>query len=197
MKDRSCVIVAHAHIADGCKRIERDVAFAHILAPQVDVGVLKKMGLQVYGNGWPCFCNYDDTYMNPPIRPDEVMAVLARNKTCPAVAAGDGFYTGKLRTCLAQGCLPLFYGRGEPFTFDPLEKYLPLDYEHRVAMPGDLLRVVKWFDSHETERQALVDRLWSKSSPDWSLFDRCVNDVLSGRDMNTDTWWIDYGGYRC
>lgn len=196
-KRSACTMIAHAHIGDGCKRIERDVAFAHILAPQDEIEVLKLMGLHVYGDGWSGFCNYDDSYMHPPIKPSEVGRVLAQAKTCPAVAAGDDFYTGKLRTCLAQGCLPLFYGRGEPFTFDPFEKYVSLsDQRMRISMPGDLLRVVRWWDQHETERRAMVQELWTKSMPDWSLFDNCVNDVLAGRDMDTETWWVDYGGYR-
>jgi hypothetical protein len=124
------------------------------------------------------------------------MEILAETKTCPAVAAGDGFYTGKLRTCLAQGCLPLFYGRGAPHTFDPLEKYVPFSSEYRIVKPGDLLRVVDYFNEHERDRQWWVESLWDDSKPDWSLFDDCVNDVLAGRDMNTESWWGKYGGYR-
>jgi hypothetical protein len=191
-----CTIVSHAHIKDGCKFKARDEAWANVLAPVEDVEELKDLGLRVYGKGWEHFSGYDSSYMLGSIRPNEVMEILAEAKTCPAVAAGDGFYTGKLRTCLAQDCLPLFYGRGAPHTFDPLEKYVPFSSEFRIVEPGDLLRVVDYFNEHERDRQWWVNYLWERSKPDWSLFDDCVNDVLAGRDMNTESWWQKYGGYR-
>jgi len=196
INDIPCACIAHAHIGDGCKELGRDIAFAHILAPRSDIKELVDEGFVIHGEGWKCFCNYDPSYMLGSIRPNEVSRLLAHARTCPAVAAGNEFYTSKLRTCLAQGALPLFYGRGEPYTFDCLGKYLPLDHELRIAMPGDLLKAVRYLDKHEQERRNLIDELWRISSPDFSLLDKCIDDIIDGRDMETESWWKDYGGYR-
>lgn len=191
-----CTVVAHAHIKDGCRFKERNTAWGKVLAPQKDVTTLKQMGMRIYGRGWQHFDGYDPELMPGVINPAEVMKVLADAKVCPAVAAGNLFYTGKLRTCLAQQCLPLFYGSGEPFTFDPLEKYLPINSGFRVKELGDLLKLVKFFDTHEKERMNFVNTMWALSSPDFSLLDKCITDVLSGRKRD-DSWWQEYGGYKC
>ncbi len=191
-----CTIVAHAHIKDGCRFAKRNQSWEVVLSPQEDVKALKHEGMRVYGKGWQHFSGYDPELMPGAIRPNEVMVELAKAKVCPAVAAGDNFYTGKLRTCLAQGCLPLFYGKGEPFTFDPLQKYIPFDSEARITRPGDLRRLVEFFDRDEMARQDLVNMLWDASAPDWTLFDKCINDALDGRDMKSEEWYQEYGGYR-
>jgi len=196
INDIPCGCIAHAHIKDGCKQRGRDIAFANIFNPKSDMEDLIKSGFKVYGKGWEHFSEYDPSYMFPPIRPNEVGKFLARIKTCPAVAAGDNFYTGKLRTCLAQDCLPLFYGQGEPFTFDSLGKYIQIPHALRIAGPGDLLRVVRYFDGHEEARSASIKSLWEQSKPDFTLLDDCIADVLNGRDMTTESWWQQYGGYR-
>ena len=194
-KVNSVSIVSHAHILDGCKFKARDAAWSKILSPPEDITELKSMGMKIYGKGWEHFSGFDPELMTGVIRPNEVMEVLASAKVCPAVAAGNNFYTGKLRTCLAQGCLPLFYGRGEPFTFDPLGKYLPLNSEFRVNKPGDLLKRVKYFDTQSLTRDMLISDLWEASKPDWSMLDNCLNDILNGRDTKSDSWRQAYGGY--
>jgi hypothetical protein len=188
--------VAHAHIADGCKFKARDDAWANILAPEDHVAVLKKIGMKVYGRGWEHFQGYDPEYMMGEIRPDQVMEILAQSKTCPAVAAGDNFYTGKLRTCLAQRCLPMFYGHGQPHTFDPLGKYIPIDDDRRISEPGDLLRVSRLFAKNDSMRESLVDELWNASMPDWKMLDDCIDEVIAGADTLNDAWLETYGGYR-
>jgi len=196
INDLPVMIVAHAHIKDGCKFAKREGAWATVLSPPKDNAELLSMGMRVYGRGWQHFSGYNSELMPGCIRPDEVMNVLARAKVCPAVSAGDGFYTGKLRTCLAQDCLPIFFGSGEPFTFDPLEKYVPFDSDIRIKKPGDLLRLVKYFDTHEDIRKTCVSELLELSKPDWTLFDKCINDALDGRDMETESWHQEFGGYR-
>ena len=193
-----CTVVSHAHIGDGCRFKERNTAWQTILSPQKDVEDLKSYSMRVYGQGWKYFSGYDPELMPGPIRPNEVMSILAQSKVCPVVAAGDNFYTSKLRTCLAQGCLPLFYGKGEPFTFDPFEKYVSLNNTAglRITEPGDLLRLVRYWDREEQNRIEWVEELWRVSAPDWSMLDKCVNDMLEDRDMNTEEWWQTYGGYR-
>jgi len=191
-----CTIVAHAHIKDGCRFKARDNAFSKILTPWEDVENLHNLGLRIYGKGWEHFSRYDERLMPGVIRPNEVMEVLAKSMMCPAVAAGNGFYTGKLRTCLAQRCLPLFYGRGEPHTFDPLEKYLPLNSPLRINKPGDLLRVVNLVCNKDTRREEVIDEIWEASTPNWSLLDDCIDDLLKGRDIKSEGWWQRYGGYR-
>lgn len=191
-----CTVVAHAHIKDGCRYRKRDDAWLRVLAPRDDVETLRLLGMRVYGKGWEHYSGYVPDLMPGAIRPDEVMQVLARAKTCPAVAAGDNFYTGKLRTCLAQDCLPLFYGRGQPFTFDPLEKYIQLHSPCRVNDPGDLLKQVLYWDSHEADRRNVTQYLWDASKPNWRLLDDCINDLLAGADTSTQAWWDRYGSYR-
>jgi len=190
---KPAVILAHAHIGDGCESLVRDDAFATILAPKEDIDTLKNQGMRIYGRGWEYFSNYDEEIMLGTISPVEVMRVLSEAKVCPAVSAGDNFYTGKLRTCLAQRCLPLFYGDGRPFTFDPLEKYLSFESDLRIKQSGDFLRLSKMSD---LSREQLIDDLWEQSKPDWSMLDNCLNDILNGRDTKSDSWWETYGGYR-
>ena len=90
----------------------------------------------------------------------------------------------------------MFYGRGEPFTFDPLGKYLSLNSDYRINKPGDLLKQVKYFDTQSLMRDMLVSDLWEASKPDWSMLDNCLNDILNGRDTKSDSWWEEYGGYK-
>jgi hypothetical protein len=191
-----CTVVAHAHIQTGCKFKGRNTAWWNVLNPWDDVVELWQRGMRVYGEGWEFFDNYSADVMPGPINPARVMEVLAEAYTCPAVAAGNKFYTAKLRTCLTQNCLPLFYGRGQDFTFDPLERYLPLDSPLRINEPGDLLKVVNYFERHPDVRQEEVDRLWRASMPNFSKLQSCIDDFMNGMDIQGTEWLKKYGGYR-
>lgn len=190
------VVVGHAHMLDGKRLKNYDAAWRTILAPEKDVETLKRMGMRVYGKGWEHFSGYDPEYMMGVVTPGKISEILTKSATCPATVTGGELYTNKGRFCLAQRCLPLFYGRGEPYTYDPLGVQLPLDFDYRISKPGDLLRLVTYFNENGVARDKIVDSLWRATEPDYSLLDECVDDVLKGRDTGTEEWHQKYGGYR-
>jgi len=184
-KTLSTIVVGHAHMLDGKRLKGFDDIWRIILSDKIP-------DLKVYGAGWEHFSKYDPEYMVGLIAPDEVKALMSKSKTCPVAITGGELYTNKSRFCLAQNCLPLFYGNGGPYTMDPLGKYLPLDSELRIVLPGDFKRLVEYFDTHEHECQKLIDKMWRDTEPDWSLLDDCIDDVLNGIELNYEK----YGGYR-
>jgi hypothetical protein len=189
-------IIAHAHVADGCNFPARDEAWQTMLSPADDVRALRAMGMTIHGKGWEHFSGYDAGYMLRMVPPQEALRLLASAKTCPVVPAADGYYTNKFRRLLTQGCLPLFYGRGAPHTADPQGKYVRLDSWMRITKPGDLLTLVKFWDSHEEDRQAEIIRLQSLMAPDWSVFDNMLTEALRGADYDNWAWFEKFGGYR-
>lgn len=197
-KTLPCTVIGHAHMQE--KKGKRLKGYRHvwhdILAPDEDVERLKFMGMRVYGAGWEHYDRYDPGLMLGVVKPHEVMETLARSKTCPCAITGGELYTNKPRFCLAQRCLPLFYGDGGPYTMDPLGKYQSLDSWLRIRKPGDLLKRVQYFDNNEKPRRDLIDALWKATMPDYSLLDECVDDLLAGRDTGDDDWWEKFGGYR-
>ncbi len=196
-KTLPCTVIGHAHMQEGKgKRLKGYNEVWHdILAPDEDVERLKFMDMRVYGSGWEHYDRYDSAYMGTLLKPHEVMEALAKSKTCPCAITGGELYTNKPRFCLAQGCLPLFYGDGGPYTMDPLGKYIDLGSDLRIRQPGDLLRLVNFFDNNEKIRMNLVDSLWDKTTPDYSLLDECVDGLLAGRDTSTSSWRCTFGGY--
>jgi len=180
-------------MGDGKKLKDYDAVWKAILTP---VDELKRLGLKIYGKGWEHFSGWDPEYMGDLVTPAEIEEILAKSKTCPVTITGGELYTNKGRFCLAQRCLPLFYGNGGPYTYDPLGKYIPLDSDLRITKPGDLLRLLKYFNDDENFHNSMIDDLWIKTEPDFSLLDDCIDDVLSGRDTSTVKWWEKYGGYR-
>lgn len=191
-------VVGHAHMQEGKgKRLKGyNKVWHNILAPSSDVFGLVNDGMRVYGAGWEHYDWYDSSYMGTLLKPHEVTEVLAKSKTCPCAITGGELYTNKPRFCLAQRCLPLFYGDGGPYTMDPLGKYVALDSSLRIRKPGDLLKLVKYFDNNDVQRMNLVNSLWDKTTPDYSLLDECVDDLLAGRDTWSVWWWTKFGGYR-
>lgn len=195
-KTSPVTVVGHAHMGDGKRLKGYDAVWRTILAPESDVKTLKRMGLRVYGKGWEHFSGWDSEYMGNLVTPAAVDEILAKSKTCPVTITGGGLYTNKGRFCLAQRCLPLFYGNGGPYTYDPLGKYVPLDSDLRITRPGDLLRLVTYFNGHEKERQQLMNKLWRITMPDYSLLDECIDGMLSGQNTETEEWYQKFGGYR-
>lgn len=189
-------VVGHAHMRDGKQLKNYDKVWSRILAPEEDVKTLKREGMQVYGKGWEHFSGFDPEYMGQIVTPAEISEILAESKTCPVTITGGELYTNKGRFCLAQRCLPLFYGRGEPYTYDPLGKYIPLDSWLRISKPGDLLRLVWYFHNNPRPCNDLIDSLWKATMPNYETLDECVTDLLAGRDYDTESWWNEYGGYR-
>lgn len=189
-KDLSCVVCGHAHIGDGKRLKTHDAAWRTILG-----GKLPK-DLRIYGQGWEHFSDYDPKLMPGLVSPAEVEKLFARSKTTVVTITGGELYTNKARFALAQNCLPLFYGRGEPHTMDPLGKYLPLDSPFRIGDKDDLMFLVNHFGSCETSRQDLVDKLWKLTEPNWSMLDDCIDKIIAGVNYDTDWWWNKFGGYR-
>jgi len=151
--------------------------------------------LRLYGKGWEYYSKYDASFMRPPTTLDQMLRAYGNAKTT-VLATNNRFYTYKIRFCLEQNCLPIFYGSGEEYTFDPLELYYPLDSPLRIKEPGDMKRLVEFWKNDATARKQEIKRLKKLTLPDWSLFDSCVSDVLNGADTTSDSWWKKYGGYR-
>lgn len=189
-------VVGHAHMLDGKKLKGYDDVWRTILSPRCDVEKLKSIGMRIYGKGWEHYSGFDSELMLGLLKPHEVMKILAESKTCPVTITGGELYTNKGRFCLAQRCLPLFYGRGGPYTYDPLGVQMPLNSDCRIEKPGDLLKLVRYFDQNDIMRSNLIDSLWAHTRPDYSLLDECINDLLAGHDTSGDAWWEKYGGYR-
>ena len=186
-------VIGHAHMLDGKKLKGYDTVWRLILH---DLSELKRKGMKIYGKGWEHFSEYDSECMGNLVTPAEVSEILAKSKMCPCAITGGELYTNKGRFCLAQNCLPLFYGNGGPYTYDPLGKQLSLDSVYRIVLVGDLLRLVDYFDNNEISRQQLIDKLWSVTTPNYSRLDECIDDILKGCDTESDEWWEKYGGYR-
>lgn len=192
-KTSPVTVVGHAHMGDGKKLKGYDAVWRTILA---DACELKRLGMKVYGKGWEYFSGWDPEYMGNLVTPAEIEKILAESKTCPVTITGGELYTNKGRFCLAQRCLPLFYGNGGPYTYDPLGKYTSLNSGLRITKPGDLLRLVKYFNDNENFRDRVINDLWRETEPDFSLLDECIDDVLRGRDTDSEEWHQKYGGYK-
>jgi hypothetical protein len=105
-----------------------------------------------------------------------------------------GFYSSKIFVAMAQDCLPICYGSEfDPYAYDPLGRYVPLDSPYRIRVPGDLKIIVMML---QRECTAYREMLREIVVADYSLLDDCVCDLLDGRDVNSDEWFVDYGGYR-
>ena len=195
-KTAAVTVIGHAHMLDGKRLKGYDDVWQTILGPEKDVEILKQMGMRVYGKGWEHFSKHDSSYMLGLLKPHHATEILASSKTCPCAITGGELYTNKPRFCLAQTCLPLFYGDGGPYTMDPLGKYVILDSCSRIKKQGDLLRLVQYFDNNDVVRQNFIDSLWKATEPDYSLLDECIDGLLAGRDTGTSSWWATFGGYR-
>jgi len=188
-KTVDCQVVNHAHIKCGKKLgATYDEVWRQILNSDWP------NDFKIYGLGWEHYSGYDPKIM-PGITDSK--EVFARSRCTVVTTTGGGLYTNKIRFALSQNCLPLFYGRDPncEFTVDPLGKYIPLNDLMRISEPNDLMRTIDWCCTHEAGRQNEIDRLWKLTSPDYSMLDNCISDIVAGRDMTTDNWREDYGGY--
>jgi len=190
-KTVKCQIVAHAHMKDGKKLRGYDEAWRRIL------GGDWPEDLKVYGLGWKHFSMYNEGEFFGDLFPGiaDMKEVFRRSKCTVITITGGELYTNKARFALSQNCLPLFYGRGEPFTMDPLGKYVDINSKWRVSKPGDLKKLVDHFDRNEDGRRFWIDKLWAATNPDYSMLDECISDIIDGRDRNDSSWRDKYGGY--
>lgn len=185
--EHDCVIVAHAHIADGCRQQGRDLAWARCLE-----GVETLGDVRVYGKGWEHFSGYDPDRFPGPIPGDRVIPLLATAKCSPCVAAKPGFYTGKPYVLNAAGCVPLMWGDGyDQYTWDPQERLVRLDSPCRVRGAGDLPRAVNHVRSNLSEYREMFDRLLT---PKWGVLDECLWELEHG--AGRDDLWDRFGGWR-
>lgn len=183
--ENDCVIVAHAHIKDGCKQKMRGVSWHN---------VLDGSDYKVYGKGWEHYEGYNEDQFPGCIPPNEVYEKIRTHSFTPCVSAGHGFYTGKVYVAESQGCIPILYGDGsDPYTWDPLGLFIPLNSEIRIRKPGDLGRIIRMQSGHLKEVRAL----WrERCRPHWNVLDNMINDLLSGLDIKSPEWFELYGGYK-
>jgi hypothetical protein len=189
-KDRN-VVVSHAHIADGCKQKRRHEAWERIFSNRDgtpwSTEEFKTNRVEVYGKGWEAFENDAEDTFRGFVRPSEVQDLLIKSRAQPCVAPKHAFYTGKASVSSWYGCAPLFYGRGDEYTYDVKERYLPLEHSMRVHGPGDLEHIFSYRDEViEDYNELIVDFC----RPRWELFDDCVADAVASKPKNVER----YGG---
>ena len=190
-KFRDCVVIGHAHMKTDKRLRGFDEIWRTILHDMKHIRDLK-----VFGRGWEHFSMYNPEIMTGTISPAEVAKEFAISKYTPVAITGGELYTNKGRFALMQGCLPLYYGDGGPFTMDPLGKHIALNSMFRIVKPHDLLRFINYYNSHEKLRQEIIKDLLALTEPDYSILDTCIDDILSGKDTTNQEWWEKYGGYR-
>lgn len=183
---RYCTMIAHAHLHDGIRVPGRERALRQWLHREYP------LGFEVWGKGWERYEHYEPEIYPGVLKPDEVLDVLNETICCPVIAHEPGFYTGKIYVLVAQGCIPLLYGRGDEYTYDPLEKILPLNSPFRFDSHRGFLDAVE----RVVERQSSLRDFWKKAcEPRWEVLTDLIDDLLVGRDMTTESWFDDYGGY--
>ncbi len=183
-REYSCTAIAHAHIDDGCKQRRRYGAWHTVLAGD------RPDDFRIFGKGWT-----DKTVGYAGVlKPNEVSVELRRSFSCPMVGLMPGFYSSKIFVAMAQDCLPICYGgKEDPYAYDPFGKYVPLDSPYRIKVPGDLRTIVMMLQREHSEYRRMLK---ANVKPDFAVLDDCVIDLLDGRDVTTDSWFQDYGGYR-
>jgi hypothetical protein len=210
-KTNICDVVAHAHIADGCRSNRRDYAWQRIFSHENEelwsLDDYQRYDIAVYGKGWEYFTGYVPEVMPGVIQPHDVMRIVAATAMMPCVSPSNRFYTSKASMLAWYHCAPLFYGRGEEYTYDAEERVLPLDHWSRVSEPGDLDLRLRAYGNDVDSRDliSLTEHVHEHTTPWFDLFDNCVNEfaLLSqswGDDwrdhMTSPHWWEDYGGLR-
>lgn len=180
---RPALCIAHAHIADGIKKGSEDAW---------DV-VLDGTIFPVYGRGWQKTRHYDDSRWMREVPATDVAEHLATAKTCPIVAHTPGFYTGKPYVCLASGCLPLLFGRGEhTHTWDMDERYISHLHERlRFSKKGELQYLISEIDRSEELRRELLEEWTRIAVPDWSKLDSLIDKLIADTEMPAN----EFGGY--
>lgn len=181
------VVVAHAHIADGCRQRKRSTSWWNVLG---DSSTWPEW-LRIYGQGWEAFAQGVDAIRGP-VTTAVVQELFRTSRCTPCVAAAPGFYTGKPYVAMSQGCVPVLYGDGnDPYTWDPRGELAPLDASMaRCVKPGGWFKLCEWMQDDAIWRG--LQEQWRHSlQPRWRVLDEVVDRLLDGtfRDQM-------YGGYR-
>jgi hypothetical protein len=168
---KACKIVAHCHVEDGCKQRGRRSAWESILGEDVE-------SWEIYGSGWSALGRPDVVK----IRPDEALGQFASACCTPCVSPSVGFYSGKAWVALSQGCIPVPYGDGtDPYTWDPLELYVPFREENRrCVVPGDLKRISEELHRDQVYYESTLAMYRDVFVKDFTLLDRVIDDLLAG-----------------
>jgi hypothetical protein len=195
-----CCVIAHAHIRDGVGKVARDDVWKRIFSPSRESRAHAEAGeLEIYGKGWEKWTGYEA--MKPAIKgvisPHEVDLKLASSICGPIVSIENGFYTGKIRTYLNQGCLPLLWGRGDDHTYDDQYRYVSQDDANlRLNAAGELWDRVRYWEKNEEERKQRIEQLLKLTQPDFMKLKQMLDRLHDGEDVNSEEWWQDFGGYR-
>lgn len=187
-----CVIMGHPHVDDGTRKGDWSV-WESLLPPDDDW----PDWLEIFGAGWENCPREQARLRARLVDPESVLDYTARAVCAPLVAHSPGWLGTKANVLLSCGVVPLPYGRGEnERRWDPAGYYLPKDSVLRIETWED---VQKWCERlRDDERfRELGLRSWrERMSPNFRRLNRLIDDALVGRDMTTDEWFLDYGGYR-
>jgi hypothetical protein len=186
-------IIAHAHIKTGFGKRQRDDVFKRLLSNPAANGLMK---VRVYGEGWEHFSGYHKKLMPGKIKMAECAKKL-RSSVCGVLVPPEDsdWVTSKIGMYVRQGCAPIFYGRGEEFTYDKGERYVPLDSPFRACTADDLHRIYSKTLTLGAYRDYMRD-LVEKVKPNFKRLDACLDAIASKEDTNSDKWWRRYGGHR-
>ncbi len=175
----ACIVLAHAHIKDGCRQKDRSTAWDTVIDDDYPV----------YGKGW----EDQDVNWKGHVNPREVFDILKDATCCPCVAQRN-FYTGKIFVLNSCDCIPLLFGDGtSDFTWDPLEKYESLGSPWRIREHGDLRRLAKRLHSSADDRLERRHYWDTACRPDFTLLDQLIDYVEN--DGVLPAWHL-FGGYE-
>jgi len=189
-RELSCVSISNAHIKTGMRSAGRADAWSNIFG-----GYDLPPDLKIYGNGWEHWDWYDPELCVGEVKPSDVLDILHTSRSAPVIAQAYGYYTSKPYICHSVGCVPLLYGSGQPFTWDPLGELLPLDDPWRINEPGDLRVRCDWL-SDDNIMDEQLERWAPLCRADWRVLDSLIDDLLAGGDPTSEEWYMTYGGYR-
>lgn len=162
-------VISHAHVTTGIKKSSFEPWHA----------LLGKSQIPVWGKGWE-----DQGFIHRGIlRANEVIEKFSSFAASPVVSHTPNFYTGKPFVILNAGCVPAIYGRGEAGTWDPHERYLPLDSVLRVQTYSDL----QSFALNACE--GVLQEMREVFKPNFSVLDQCVEAFEKNSKEN------GFGGY--
>lgn len=182
------VVVSHCHVRDGMR--------AGSALEDAWEEILSGTNAQVYGRGWyltniPRVLG-EERFMGG-VEPGRVMALLSQATSGPIVSHTPRFYTLKIKTYAASGCVPLLWSNG-PHAYDQVHRYVPRDHYLRFHSAEELREKTRELHEDPLLRNGMLEFLDDALKPRWNVLDSMIDDLLKGRERG-ESWIVDYGGY--